>query len=133
MPYFNVHWTTIGGARGKTTMDATDKLAARKAFNTYAAMDMDNAHGIPFEADLRKIIPLVSTPATPKQKLSRRYGFILGSIKGAQAQFVSSFPDLQVGQTNHKITRGISLVNSQFAKLQRDVRDLFKLAGLNVK
>jgi hypothetical protein len=90
-------------------------------------------------AKLRKIIgPLGQKKSTPKQKLAQKYGFILGSIKGAKVQVDNCFnpfthstvfdPDKAA-----KWAKAKGLVNMQFSKLQRDIADLFKLAGLKIK
>lgn len=137
MDLFNVHWK-LGERKGRNTMTAFNKEDAKFAFQQYARHD-GNIHNIPFEAEVVKVIGPLGRPQSPKQKLAQKYGFLMGSIIGAEKQFgYFSRMNLPAGiQPNTpqaaKIHRAVALVESQFAKLKRDISDTFKLAGLKVK
>jgi hypothetical protein len=74
-------------------------------------------------------------PATTKQVVAQAYGMIMGSIKGAKVQWNRARTNiiLSAGVNAVKAERANNLVDMQFTKLERDLRDLFKLAGLKVK
>jgi len=132
--YFNVHWETYNGLKGKRCVTALSKNDARTVAENF--MKMDNDNGFPFEGKVIKVIgPLGVNPPTPKQLLGRKYGFIIGGIKGAQRMFAQANTDLIIGAGSNavKCEKGRILVDAQFAKLKRDIRDVFKLAGLKVK
>lgn len=87
---------------------------------------------------VKVIGPLGVHPTTKKQNLSHKYGGIYRNIEGAKSVFYSfrrmTYEEIGVTlEVGNKLSRHVSLVDSQFAKLQRDIRDLFKLAGLKVK
>jgi len=130
MESFNVHWK-FGESKGKALIFAFSKEDAKIKFERYARTE-SNSRFIPFEATVTKIYGPLGRESTPKQKLAQRYGFIIGSIKGAKKQFnttiMSVSPDIST-----RVIKGQILVDAQFAKLQRDIRDVFKLAGLKVK
>lgn len=119
-----------------------DGKSPKSHTHSFTALSIDDAKST-FKKDtlnlyrVTKVVKGYGMPmATPKQKLAQKYGFILGSIKGAQIQFKQVYPTMPFGEKqdeNLKVTRAINLVESQFAKLQRDIRDCFKLAGLKVK
>jgi hypothetical protein len=73
--------------------------------------------------------------ATTKQVVAQAYGMIMGSIKGAKVQWNRARTNiiLSAGVNAVKAERANNLVDMQFTKLERDLRDLFKLAGLKVK
>lgn len=125
---YNVHWKD-GERKGKTCISALSKEDARTVAEKYMCVDAPN--GFPFEGKVTKVIGPLGKPASPKQKLAQSYGFIAGSLKGAELQFRKSLEHMQ--SSDPKVTASRGLVNSQFAKLQRDLRDCFKRAGLNVK
>lgn len=134
--HYNVHWHMTGDTnqKGKTSITALDKEDAKRAFEARCRNEAADQRHYPFEAKVDKVIgPLGLHQATNKQRLSRKYGFTMGGIKGAKAMFISAFPDLHANDKDYKLTRAIALVNQQFSKLERDLRDLFKLAGLKVK
>jgi hypothetical protein len=135
--HFNVHYLTVGGSKGKTCITALSKDDAKTAFENHCKNEAADQLYYPFEATVKKVIgPLGMTPATPKQKLAQKYGFIIGGIKGAKTQFYQAVADMvPVGQNKlpEKLQRCGNLVEMQFAKLERDIRDCFKLAGLKVK
>ena|SRR5260221_5270708 len=129
--FYNIHWK-LGEHKGKATMEGVTKEAVIKGFTIYAGMDMGNPYSIPFEAEITKIITLhPSRKSTPKQKLAQKYGMIQGGIKGARIQF--EYALLPTLKDYSKENRAYHLVQSQFAKLQRDISDCFKLLGLKIK
>lgn len=131
--HYNVHFKSAD-LDGKAMITALSKEDAKKTFEQMAAKDVGapgSRADIPFEAIVTKVIGPLGRLASPKQKLAQSYGFIAGSLKGAELQFRKSLAHMQ--SSDPKITASRGLVNSQFAKLQRDLRDCFKRAGLNVK
>lgn len=140
--HYNVHWHMTGDTnqKGKTSITALDKEDAKRAFEARCRNEAADQRHYPFEAKVDKVIgPLGIYEATPKQKLAQRYAFILGTIKGAETMMRQCHEHLLneklVKDNPHamKIMRAEDLAHAQFAKLQRDIRDLFKLAGLKVK
>jgi len=132
MDFFNVHWK-YGEHKGKANLQGADKRDVTMVFNGYAHMDRPNYYNIPFEAEITKITGPLGRPSSPKQRLAQKYGFIIGSIIGAQKQMDAAYQLLPNGIDSQKAARAVALVDSQFAKLKRDISDLFKLAGLKVK
>lgn len=71
---------------------------------------------------------------TPKQHMAGTYAWVLGNITSAQATLnrqALKYPTINANFD--KIDRAKALVDAQFAKLQRDIKDLFRTAGLKVK
>jgi hypothetical protein len=130
--HYKIHWK-LGHQTGKTIIGAETKVSAIQAFETYARMDLGNPYSIPFEAEIVKTIKVSNIPSTSKQRLAQRYGFIMGGVKGAHVQFRSVRMILPNGLDANKVNRAVGLVDMQFAKLERDIRDFFKLAGLKIK
>lgn len=135
--HFNVHWKTPSGRTGKTNLTALSKQHAKDVFENLTRMDSNvNSDRYPFEAKAVKVIgPLGVHKTTDKQKLAQRYGYLMGSIKGAKTSFRSlrDNADLFRVIANPKIGRAVAMVDLQFSKLERDLRDLFRLAGLKIK
>lgn len=133
--HFNVHWK-LGQQRGKTCMTAFSKEDAKIAFEGYVAVDIpERRFDYPFEAEVIKVIgPLGMHESTDKQKLAHHYRWILGNITSAKAVLGrTKFKYVGLQASYDKVDRAYMLVDAQIAKLQRDVRDLFKIAGLKVK
>lgn len=116
---YSVWYIDIAGVKQSITMTALSAKDCREAFSS-------KNHG----TGKTYLRCRVSRPATPKQLLAQKYGLICGSIKSAQIQLENT---KLLPAKNEKLYKAHMLVDGQFAKLQRDIRDLFKLAGLNVK
>lgn len=137
--HFNVHFRSAD-VDGKATITALSKEDAKRTFELMAARDIGapgSRADIPFEAIVTKVIgPLGLKPSTNLQLLAHKYGQIMRNLKGAEATFsYSAVAIKQVGNNaeNKSLAGKWDLVDKQFAKLKRDIRDLFKAAGLNVK
>ena len=129
---YRVYFKRANGTKGSCRIDQSTPQHARLVFEANAAMDKPNAFNIPFDATFRSVIEVAES--TPKQKLAQKYGFILGSVKSAKVTYQRTFVGfVKTEEQSIKIGKAFNLVDSQFAKLERDIRDLFKLAGLKVK
>lgn len=133
---YRIQFRRTNGKQGFTHIPADNGDEAQARFEALAASEAPNGYRIPFEAKPTKVT-LYLGPST-KQILAQRYGFIMGGIKGAQSQFNSLrnssnfFRDADAVVSN-RAGKAIALVNMQFSKLQRDIADVFKLAGLKIK
>jgi hypothetical protein len=127
MNFYNIAYLNSVGIKKRASMTGFSVQDVRTAFNSMVRID-NNQY---FDCKLLRVWQ--NKPSSPKQILAQRYGFIMGGIKGARSSFISCYPNLQAGRTDAKVTNGISLVNAQFSKLQRDISDVFKLAGLKIK
>lgn len=125
--HYNVHLAWPDQHFEKLCVSA---LSKRDALLDPKIRDTINAGAYP----VKVIGPLGAKPATSKQKLAHHYGFLMGSIKGAKLTFKNGIQNANSGGIlPEKLSRASSLVEAQFAKLERDLRDCFKLAGLKIK
>lgn len=116
------------GRKYKQSTRAYDRIEAELIFRSLLAIRTKVAEGF-----LIVSIWALKAP-TAKQKLAQKYGFIVGSIKSAKVQFGQAKINLHYSANSvEKLEKAMNLVQMQFAKLERDIRDLFKLAGLKVK
>lgn len=137
--HFNVHYKfKDNDTRRKLCMTALDKEDAKLTFESYARNDDGNGMNIPFGAVVIKVIGPLGRETTPKQKLAQSYAFVLGGIKGSYVMMNRNSQAMKdIAAANPKIAdrmaRAWALVDAQYMKLQRDIRDLYKLSGLNIK
>lgn len=125
--HYNVHCVWPDQIYEKLCVTALSKNDALKDPKVVKAI---NAGVYPYKV----IGPLGQKPSTSKQKLAQRYGYLMGSIKSAKLTFKNAFLKDPISRAvSEKLNRAISLTESQFAKLERDLRDCFKLAGLKIK
>lgn len=130
---YKITYLDSAGIKRRATMTGLSIRDVRTTFNGMMRID-NNPY---FDCKLVRVWQ--SQPPSEKQKLAQKYGFIMGAIKGAQAQFDYAQRTMLVkeieseGNPNFKTSRAIALVKSQFSKLQRDISDVFKLAGLKIK
>jgi hypothetical protein len=134
--HFNVHWKQlINGSfeKGKTCITAFDRWDAKNTFEKSCLNQGTDKKRFPPNAEVTKVIQLGIS--TTKQKLAQKYGFIIGSIIGAEKNFKNVTFEISEddAKLRAKVFMAARLVDSQFAKLRRDIRDVFKLAGLKVK
>lgn len=126
--FFNVHLAWPDQHFEKLCVSA---LSKRDALLDPKIRDTINAGAYP----VKVIGPLGQKESTHKQKLAHHYRWILGNITSASATLSRTkfLDDKMAVKDALKIPNAVALAQSQFAKLQRDVRDLFKLAGLKIK
>lgn len=122
--HFNIHLVWPDKLEEKITVTALNKDDALMDTRAYRAREAG--------AYCLKVIGPLNRESTPKQKLAQKYGFIIGSIKGAKVQFTQAMTPDNIKDA-HKLVKNWNLTMQQFAKLERDIRDCFKLAGLKVK
>lgn len=127
--HYNVHWEAPSGLKGKNTVTALSKEDAKTTAENL--MRIDNNNGFPFEGKVIKVIgPLGVHQRTQKQQLAQHYRSCIGAammVDKAIKQQINSPLNIE------KVLIAQSLAMSQSAKLQRDIRDLFRKAGLNIK
>lgn len=130
MSTYYVSYKTPSGVKERTSLTAFDLTDAKDSVKNRVRVDNNEL----FDCTILRIWK--QQIATPRQKLGQKYGFILGCVKGAKTQFAQVGTELIVaapmGKTI-KMEQARILVEAQFAKLERDIRDVFKLAGLKVK
>jgi len=131
MEYYNVYLVWPDGVKEKMQMAFDPKLQLTK--NQMAEATPTIANSLRAGATIQKYVKLRKEESTPKQKLAQKYGFILGSIMRAESQFKQVHGIFPNGVDTIKVNRAFALVDSQFAKLKRDISDCFKLAGLKIK
>lgn len=120
---YSFTYKTASGIKKRGNITALSVRDARKTIQAQIRIDNNEL----FDCTLGRV--WLPKPPTEKQKLAQKYGFIMGSVKSAQIG-VKLIP---LNNKTEKQDRAINLVHSQFAKLQRDIADLFKLAGLKIK
>lgn len=131
MSFFNIHYLAPNGEkRIDRSVHATSKEELRELFSQSTHFDGSKY----FDCTFIKMIEL-NRVSTPKQKLAQKYGYTIGSIKGAKKQVIQNKTELilAAGTSAMKMERAINLVEMQFSKLLRDISDMYKLAGLKVK
>lgn len=134
--HYNVHWKLDSGQKGKTCVTALAKEDAKTVFENYAKVDMpERRNTYPFEAKVVKVIgPLGMHQRTSKQHLAQMYRMCIGAAAMADKALHSIDGAIHNNPVQkEQIDRAWALAKAQSAKLQRDIRDLFKRAGLNVK
>ena len=128
MDTYYVSYRTPSGIKQKIRITAFSLIDAKTVVKNAIRVDNNDL----FDCTLLRIWKQIES--TPKQKLAQKYGFIIGSIKGAKKQFNNTiFTSVTDPVIVNKLSRAYGLADSQFAKLERDIRDCFKLAGLKVK
>jgi hypothetical protein len=123
---FQVSYKTAAGIKKITSITGLSIEDVRNHFKDMIRVD-NNEY---FDCTLIKVWE--NKPPTAKQKLAQKYGFIIGSVKNARIQFTNAMQPDNIKDA-HKLSRNWHLTMQQFAKLERDIRDCFKLAGLKVK
>lgn len=123
--HFNVHLVWPDMEEEKVTVTALSRDDALKDTRIKRAMDIG--------AYPHKVVGPLQHTQTYKQKMAGSYAWILGNLSSAEATMVRTKYTPDNSEFNDKIERAHALARSQFAKLRRDVRDLFKIAGLKVK
>lgn len=126
METYHVTYKTVTGMKQTASFEAESKDAARSIFNSMACTDNNNMF---FDCTITRV--WLKKPQTEKQKLSQKYGFTMGCIKSAEAQV--NFAMNTANSNTEKQLKAHILVKHQFAKLKRDIADLFRLAGLKIK
>lgn len=138
--HFNVHYHLKDNAdnKRKVCLIALSKEDAKTTFENYARND-SHGMGIPQGALLIKVIgPLGMHATTPKQHLSHMYRMCIGAAKMAQAGIQRTNSPFGTA-TNDAVRHGTQflaakdLALKQASKLQRDIKDMFIRAGLNIK
>jgi hypothetical protein len=126
---YYISYRTGFGAKKVDTLTAFSYADAKAAFLNMTRVDNNDF----FDCTLIKIWK--KAERTHKQKLAGNYRWILGNISSAKATLHrTKFFDISMDEENkYKIDRAYALVKNQCSKLERDVRDLFKLTGLKVK
>lgn len=124
--HFNVHWK-YEDRGGKVCVTALSKEDAKQGFILVA-----RSAQLPNGAVITKVIgPLGVHQATAKQIAAHHYRSCIGAAtmvhKALNSVVFSPLP------TNSKVAIAHALAISQATKLQRDIRDLFRKAGLNIK
>ncbi len=128
METYHVAYKTAAGIKQITSLRAFDKADAKWQFHSMSRID----NNMFFDCTVTRV--WLKKPPTGKQKLAQKYGFAMGCVKSAKVSVNQAIVEwLGDSNGNEKQNRAINLVSAQFAKLQRDIADLFRLAGLKIK
>jgi hypothetical protein len=126
--YYNVHLIWPDKDKERLTVTALSNEDAYKDGRVINAISLGA-----YVLTVRKC----PSEASPKQKLARQYGFTIGCAM-AVSSHINAFErqvnlSIKDEVTKTKVFRAIGLARMQATKLDRDIRDMFRAAGIKIK
>lgn len=129
--HYNVHYYDSRNIRQKMCITALSRDDAKGAFEGSIKNPGSNYANCVFI----KAVKLNPTPATPMQKLAQQYRACIGASCMAASNINRLHNPFELTDAAKATKFGLAkeLALKQCSKLQRDIKDMFIRAGLNIK